>query len=319
MINPQRKVKELEAELVAKDSEIADLKAQKENAEAEIDKLKEQYADEYQRVLQENSAKIAELQQNLTEIMTEASARIEKAEAEAKRARLASSDNQKYHDYAKRLIHPVTPAEVEKVYSNYKVTTTPTFFKLKDENNDILWLLRRNDYLRRFNGYLPNLFEVPKYPLLESDIYLQRALPPDIKSTLEIIFVEHHGGEKTFCFCAPQNANAIIVAFWVEQSSIFQTWQERNVQKILISATCQDRANWRLVTLILPFPVAYPDVGIDEKLDAEDCSAADVECTIADYEHRLRAACQHIYMQHFFLEPCSTTKPECESEEEKEG
>ncbi len=289
MMSPwSKKIEDLESDLRLKEEEI---KRMQERHVKEIETLKQQHADECKAIRTEV--------EGADEALDATNKELSATRIELNKMRSQAQDLNNYRAYVKRLVQPVSAEEITKVYPGYTLTVTPAFFKLEDKHG-ISWLIERAGYLRRYTGYVANLFNTPNYAPLRDDHYFQQALPKDIKSNLEIVFAERRGN-KLFRLCPPLSATAIVVSFLAEATAVLQGWCDGNKQAIIADDSCQKHLDLRQISVVLPFPVQLPTMQIT-LLDGEDCTETDLAHLSKTYDNQLREACQHIYMREFFLD-----------------
>lgn len=305
---PWSKIKELESDLIVREEEI---KRQEERHAKEIEALKQQHAKECEIIRTEVD--------ELNEALGAANEEISAMRVELNRLRSNAQDLGTYRSYNKRLLQPVTPEEMAKAYPGFEFIVTPAFFKLKDEY-DNSWLIERAGYLRRYTGFVANLFNTPDYTPLREDPHFQNALPKDIKSNLEIVFGEVRK-DKVFRLCPPLSAKSIVVSFLAENTPNFQSWRDDNKHIIIVDTNSKQHQGLRQISVTLPFPVKLPTLQFDTTLDGNDCTAADLEHQRKVYDSQLRSACQHIYMRGIFLDTAnfSTKRDEDEKDTKDDG
>lgn len=291
-----KKIEDLESDLRVRDEEIQRMQ---ERHAKEIEALNQQHEKECEAM----RAEVKELDETLDATNKE----LGDTKIELNKMRSDAQSLNKYRAYTQRLIQPVSPEEIADTYPGFTLTVTPAFFRLKDSRG-ISWLIERAGYLRRYTGYVANLFDTPEYAPLREDSYFQQALPRGIKSNLEIVFAEKRE-DKLFRLCPPLSATSIVVSFLAEPTAALQGWCDDNQQAIIADGGCQKHSDLRQISVVLPFPVQLPAVQITPALDGKDCTEADLKHLLKTYDNQLRDACQHIYMRNFFLDAaCFSTK-----------
>lgn len=284
-----KKINELESDLEVRERELERLRAAHAK---EIEALKQQHTKECEAIY----AEVKEADAALDVANEELSA----TRVELNKMRSNAQELNIQRQYNRRLLHPVTPEEMAKAYPGFELIVTPAFFRLKDEYGNS-WLIERAGYLRRYTGYVANLFNAPDYAPLREDPYFQQALPKDIKSNLEVVFGEVRDN-KVFRLCQPLSAKAIVVSFLAEDTPSLQSWCDDNELMIIVDANNKRHQGLRQISVTLPFPVKLPTLQFDTVLDGDDCIENDLEHQRKVYDSRLRGACQHIYMREFFLD-----------------
>lgn len=305
---PWSKIKELESDLIVREEEI---KRQEERHAKEIETLKQQHAEECEIIRTEVD--------ELNEALGAANEEISAMRIELNRLRSNAQDLGTYRSYNKRLLQPVTPEEMAKAYPSFSIMVTPAFFKLRDEYG-VSWLIERAGNLRRYTGYVANLFNTPDYTPLREDSYFRKALPNDVKSNFEIVFAEQRES-KVFRLCSPSTATSIVVTFLAELTSGLQAWCDKNKESIITNVNNQRHPGLRQISVVLPFPVDAPSLQLNPELDGEDCTLTDLEHWRKNYDNQLRSACQHIYMRGIFLDTAnfSTKRDEDEKDTKDDG
>lgn len=237
--------------------------------------------------------------------------KLERAEAEnaalrqeLNQLRGAKQDVSQLRQYNQRLMRPVSVEDVEGVYRNHAVTATPAFFQITGEH-DLIWLLPRGELRRRPNGFLPNLLDSPHYDQSSLDKITSQHLPPNIKSTLNLVFAQRRAA-RTFTLCEPYVATEVVISFYVEADEDFYTWRKNCIGEVLASSECAEHPELQLVYLVLPFLCPDTKLHLDLGNGFDNSTAADLQLLRTQQEQRIREKYQDQYQHHFFGTPVET-------------